>query len=80
MWLEEPCLDLLLVSYNNILKKKDANVQVKLKFFYFLEKDRKSGTNVFARRYTAIYRHLLSKFFENTVLGLLEMVQWKCFC
>ena len=36
------CLDLLLISYNNILKKKDGHVQGKLTSFYFLEKDRKS--------------------------------------
>ena len=34
-WLEKTCLDLLLISYDNILKKKDANVQAEL------EKDRK---------------------------------------
>ena len=34
-------LDLLLISYNNILKKKDANMQVKLISFYFLEKEKK---------------------------------------
>ena len=32
---------LLLISDNNISKKKDANVHVKLTYFYFLEKDRK---------------------------------------
>ena len=40
--LEKTCLDLPLISYNNILKKKDINVQVKLTSFYFLEKDRKT--------------------------------------
>ena len=39
--LKKTCLDLLSISYDNILKKKDANAQVKLTFFYFLEKDRK---------------------------------------
>ena len=38
-----------------------------------------SGKNIFLRRRTEIYRHLLSKCFENAVLGLLEMVQCKCF-
>ena len=38
-----------------------------------------SGTEIFWRRYTEIYRHLLSKCFENTVLELQEMVQCKCF-
>ena len=33
----------------------------------------------FLRRYTEIYRHLLSKYFKNVVLGLQEMVQCKCF-
>ena len=33
-------LDLLIISYHNILKKKDANVEVKLTSFYFLEKVR----------------------------------------
>ena len=36
-------LDLLLFSYDYILKKKDANEQVKFTSFYFLEKDRKFG-------------------------------------
>ena len=30
-------------------------------------------------RYTGIYRHLLSKCFENAVLGCLGMVQSRCF-
>ena len=34
---------LLLINYDNILKKKDANVQIKLTSFYILEKDRKFG-------------------------------------
>ena len=37
------CLDLFLISCDNILKKKDVNVQVKLTSFPFLEKDRKFG-------------------------------------
>ena len=28
--------------YNNILKKKDANMQLKLIYFYFLEKEKKT--------------------------------------
>ena len=35
------CVDLLLISCDNILKKKDINVQIKLTSFYFLKKDRK---------------------------------------
>ena len=35
--------------------------------------------NIFSRRYTGIYWHLLFKFFDNIVPGLLEMVQCKCF-
>ena len=35
------------------------------------------GTNIFLRRFTRIYRHLLSKCFENLVLGRLEMVRCK---
>ena len=27
------------------------------------------GTNIFLQRYTEIYRHLLSKYFRNAVLG-----------
>ena len=34
---------------------------------------------IFLRRYTEIYRHLLSKCFKNAVLGRQEMVQRKCF-
>ena len=34
-----------------------------------------SGTNIFLRRFTGVYRHLIS----NAVLGCLEMVQRKCF-
>ena len=40
-WFEKTCSDLLLISYDNILKKKHINVQVKLSSFYFTEKDRK---------------------------------------
>ena len=36
-------LDLLLISYDKILKKKDANVQVNLTSFYFLEEDREGS-------------------------------------
>ena len=35
------------------------------------------GTNIFWRRYAGICRHLLSKRFENAVLGRLETVQCK---
>ena len=38
-----------------------------------------SRTKIFLRRFTRIYRHLLSKSFENAVFGWKEMVQWKCF-
>ena len=34
---------MLLISFDIILKKEDANVQVKLTYFYFLEKGRKFG-------------------------------------
>ena len=44
-----------------------------IKAFYVL------GTNIFSRRYAGICRHLLSKRFENAVLGRLETVQCKCF-
>ena len=37
------------------------------------------GTKAFERGFTGIYRQLLSKCFENAVLGRLEMVQYKCF-
>ena len=37
-----------------------------------------SGTKSFLRRCTGIYRHMLSKCFENAVLGRLEMVQCGC--
>ena len=36
-----------------------------------------SGTKVFFRRYAEIYRHLLSKCFQNAVLRRQEMVQCK---
>ena len=36
-----------------------------------------SGTKVFFRRYAEIYRHLLSKCFQNVVLRRHEMVQCK---
>ena len=38
-----------------------------------------SGTKIFLRRYTEIYRHFLSKCFKNGVLGRQEMVQCKFF-
>ena len=38
-----------------------------------------SGTNIFERRFTGIYRHLLSKCTKNAVLERLKMVQCKCF-
>ena len=38
-----------------------------------------SGTKYFLRRYTEIYRHLLSKCFKNAVLESQETVQCKCF-
>ena len=37
------------------------------------------GKEIFLRRYTEIHRHLLSKYFENAVLGRQEMVQCRCF-
>ena len=37
------------------------------------------GTKIFLRRYTEIYRHLISKCFKNAVLGRQEMVQRKYF-
>ena len=36
------------------------------------------GIKFFLRRYTEMYRHLLSKCFKNAVLGRQEMVQRKC--
>ena len=33
----------------------------------------------FLRRYTAIYGYLFSQYFENAVLGCLEMMQWNFF-
>ena len=38
-----------------------------------------SGTKIFLRRYTEIYRHFLSKCFKNEFLGRREIVQRKCF-
>ena len=38
-----------------------------------------SGTKIFLRRYTEIYRHLLSKCFRNAVLERQEMMQCKFF-
>ena len=38
-----------------------------------------SGTKIFLLRVTRIYRHLLSKCFENPVLERLELVECKCF-
>ena len=38
-----------------------------------------SGTKIFLRRFTGIYRHLLSNGLKNAILGRLEMVQCKCF-
>ena len=37
------------------------------------------GAKIFLRRYTDMYRHLLSKCFKNAVLWCQEMVQPKCF-
>ena len=34
-------------------------------------------TKIFLRKYAGIYRHFLSKYFENVVLERLEMVQCK---
>ena len=39
-----------------------------------------SGTKMFLRKYTEIYRHLRSKCFKNAVLGRQEIVKCKCFC
>ena len=38
-----------------------------------------SGTKILLRRYTEKYRHLLSKYFKNPVLGRQEMMQCKCY-
>ena len=38
-----------------------------------------SGTKMFERRFTGMYRHLFSKSSENAFLKHLEMVQCKCF-
>ena len=37
------------------------------------------GTKLFWGSYTEIFRHLLSKYFENGVFGRQEMLQCKCF-
>ena len=37
-----------------------------------------SGTKISEQTFTGIYRHLLSKFSENAVLGCQESVQCKC--
>ena len=39
----------------------------------------RSLKKIFLRRYIEIYRHLLSKYFKNAVLGRQEMVQCKYF-
>ena len=38
-----------------------------------------TGTNILLRRYTGIYKHLLSQCFENAVPWCLKMVKCKCF-
>ena len=38
-----------------------------------------SGKNIFLQIYAEIYRHLLSKCFNDAVLECQEMVQCKCF-
>ena len=38
-----------------------------------------SGTKISWQRFTGIFRHLLSKSFENAVFARLGMVQCKCF-
>ena len=38
-----------------------------------------SGSKIFERRFTGLYRHLLSQCTKTEVLGHLEMVQYKCF-
>ena len=38
-----------------------------------------SGTKILLRRYTELYKHLLSKRFKNAVLGRQEMMQCKCY-
>ena len=37
-----------------------------------------SGTKIFLRKYTEIYKHLLSRCFKNAVLEGPEMMQYKC--
>ena len=37
-----------------------------------------SWTKIIEGRFTGVYRHLLSKCFENAVLGHLKMIQCKC--
>ena len=37
------------------------------------------GTKLFWGKYTELYRHLLSKYFENGVFERQEMLQCKCF-
>ena len=50
------------------------NVMKNCQTFYYI-----LWTKVFLRRYTEMYRHLLSKCFKNAVLGCQEIVQCKCF-
>ena len=38
-----------------------------------------SGTKILIRRYTKIYRHLISKCFKNAVFGRQAMIQCKCY-
>ena len=71
--LEKTCLDLLLVSYNNVLKEKNVNVQVKLTSFYFLEKNRKFrvylqrlGLNIFGE---FLFGFLIFRFLEKGFHG-----------
>ena len=44
-----------------------------------LRLSKKKFLYIYIQIYTEIYRHLLSKYFKNGVLGRQEMVQCKCF-
>ena len=56
-----------------IVQRPSKPTPNQIKYYYVF------GTKNFLRRYTEIYRHLLSKCFGNVVLERQEMVQCKCF-
>ena len=58
---------------NKIVQPLPESTLTQIKSYYVF------GTNKFLRRYTEMYRSLLSKCFENAGLERQEMVQCKCF-